>query len=274
MLVTSRPPKADVYINGEKVGAADTVPIRFKPGSLVKVEAKGYMPFVKTIQSASDLAQLIELKEQVTEEVIASDPPGATVILDGRNVGTTPHTVKEWKQGAAVTLTLTKGADLAFTRDFQPGETPGGQVFKLVDSATASAVDPNATGLLKVAGAFPVRVRIDGKDRGELGAKGEALPPGTYKVDLQNPKFFFHDSRTVTVKPGQTLTVSTPGLGSILVDTFPGVGQVMVDGAATGVESDGGTPIKLSRGSHTVTVKGVRQAVDVNGEGQKVRFKI
>jgi tRNA A-37 threonylcarbamoyl transferase component Bud32 len=273
-MVASKPPKADVYINGEKVGAADTVPIRFKPGALVKVEAKGYMPFVKTIQGAGDLAQVIELKEKVTEEVIASDPPGATVILDGRSVGTTPHTVKEWKQGSAVTLTLTKGADLAFTRDFQPGETPGGQVFKLLDSATASAVDPSATGLLKVAGAFPVRVKIDGKDRGEIGAKGEPLPPGTYKVDLLNPKLFFHDSRSITVKPGQTVMVTTPGVGSILVDTFPGVGQVMVDGAATGVESDGGTPIRLSRGSHTVTVKGVRQAVDVGGENQKVRFKI
>jgi len=196
------------------------------------------------------------------------------VILDGRTLGTTPFTVKEWKQGTAVTLTLTKGADLAFTRDFPPGETPGGQVYKLVDSATASAVDPNATGLLRVAGGFPVRVKIDGKDHGELGAKGEALPPGTYKVDLQNPRFFFHDSRSVTVKPGQTVTVSTPGAGSILVDTFPGVGQVMVDGAATGVESDGSAPIRVSRGSHTITVKGVRQAVDVNSDNQKVRFKI
>jgi hypothetical protein len=119
-----------------------------------------------------------------------------------------------------------------------------------------------------------VRVKIDGKDRGEIGAKGEPLPPGTYKVDLLNPKLFFHDSRSITVKPGQTVMVTTPGVGSILVDTFPGVGQVMVDGAATGVESDGGTPIRLSRGSHTVTVKGVRQAVDVGGENQKVRFKI
>jgi len=274
VLLASKPAKADIYIDGEKVGAADTVPIAFKAGAKVKVEAKGYAPFEITIQNPAELPRTIELKEIVGPETIKSDPPGATVLLDGKAMGTTPLTIPEWKHGKDYKLTLTKGDGLAFTRDFKAGEVPGGEVFKLVDPSTASAVDPTAAGLLKVAGAFPLRVKIDGKDKGELGAKGEALPPGTYKVELSNPKFFFHDARSVTVKPGQTATLNGPGVGSVLVETFPGVGPVMVDGQGTGVESDGSTPIKLSRGSHVITVKGVRQAVEVSGEGQKVKFKI
>lgn len=273
VLIATQPPKADVYIDGEKVGATDTVPLAFKAGTTVKIEAKGFEPFEKAIQSPADLPRSLTLKEIVKPVTIQSDPSGATVLLDGRMAGTTPLTV-EWRHGQEYKLTLTKGEGLAFTRDFKPGEAPGAEAFKLVDASTASAVDPTAAGVLKVAGAFPVRVKVDGADKGELGAKGEALPPGTYKVELSNPKVFYREVKSVTVKPGQTATVSTPGLGSILVETFPGVGTVSVDGVSTGVESDGSTPIKVSRGSHVVAVKGSKQTVEVSGEGQKVKFKI
>ncbi len=273
VLLATQPPKADVYIDGEKVGATDTVPIAFKAGAKVKIEAKGFEPFEKTIQGAADLPKSLTLKEIVRPVTLKSDPSGATVLLNGEMKGTTPLAL-DWKHGHEYKLTLTKGEGLAFTRDFKAGEAPDGEVFKLVDASTASAVDPTAAGVLKVAGAFPVRVKVDGADKGELGPKGEALPPGTYKLELSNPKVFYREVRSVTVKPGQTAVVNTPGMGSILVETFPGVGTVSVDGVSTGVESDGSTPIKLSRGSHVVSVKGTRQAVEVSGEGQKVKFKI
>lgn len=273
LLVATQPPKADVYIDGEKVGATDTVPIAFKAGAKVKIEAKGFEPFEKTLQAPTDLPRSLVLKEIVKPVTLKSEPSGATVLLNGEMKGTTPLTL-DWKHGHDYKLTLTKGEGLAFTRDFKAGEAPDGEVFKLVDASTASAVDPTAAGLLKVAGAFPVRVRIDGADKGELGPKGQPLPPGTYKVELSNPKVFYRETRSVTVKPGQTATVNTPALGSILVETFPGVGTVSVDGVSTGVESDGSTPIKVSRGGHLVSVKGSRQSVEVNGEGQKVKFKI
>ncbi|MFN8009800.1 MAG: serine/threonine-protein kinase [Holophagaceae bacterium] len=273
LLIATQPPKADVYVDGEKVGATDTVPIAFRAGAKVKIEARGFEPFERTLKAPTDLPKSILLKEIVKPVTLKSDPSGATVLLNGELKGTTPLTL-DWKHGHDYKLTLTKGEGLAFTRDFKAGESPDGEVFKLVDASTASAVDPTAAGVLKVAGAFPVRVRIDGADKGELGPKGQPLPPGTYKVELSNPKVFYRETRSVTVKPGQTATVGTPAMGSILVETFPGVGTVSVDGVSTGVESDGSTPIKVSRGSHVVSVKGAKQAVEVGGENQKVKFKI
>jgi hypothetical protein len=40
------------------------------------------------------------------------------------------------------------------------------------------------------------------------------------------------------------------------VETFPNSGMVVLDGIPTQVESDGGTPIQVTRGAHTVTIQG------------------
>jgi hypothetical protein len=60
------------------------------------------------------------------------------------------------------------------------------------------------------------------------------------------------------------------------VETFPNSGTVMVDGTPTQVESDGGTPITVTKGPHTVTIQGhpgSAKQVDLQAD-TPLRFKL
>jgi hypothetical protein len=87
---------------------------------------------------------------------------------------------------------------------------------------------------------------------------------------------FFKEARSVTVNPGQTLTVSLPATASLTVETFPNSGMVVVDGLPTQVESDGGGAITVVRGQHTISIQGhpgVTKQVDLQGD-TPLKFKL
>jgi hypothetical protein len=119
-------------------------------------------------------------------------------------------------------------------------------------------------------GGFGVRVRIDGKDLGELDPGGKlAVPPGTHKVELSSGKYFYRDSRSVTITAGQPSALSVPGLATLTVDTFPGTGHVFIDGQDAGIESDNST-VQVCQGHHTISIRspqGTRnESVDISGD--------
>jgi hypothetical protein len=163
------------------------------------------------------------------------------------------------------------------------GDTPGSNVYTLTNAAeprtTAipKTVDVNAPGGIRLSGEFEVRVKLDGKDLGELHANAAvAAAVGSHHLELSNAKVFFKEARTVTVNPGQTLTVPLPGTAKLTVETYPSSGMVLVDGAPTQVESDGGTPIQVALGTHTVSIQGhpgSSRSVDVKGD-TPLKFKL
>ncbi len=195
--------------------------------------------------------------------------------------GVTPVKVV-WNQGEKHDLTFTKGSlVVAFT--LMAGETPGNRVFALGDAgqprATAMprSVDANTPGGLRFNGDYPVHVRLDGKDLGEVRPNGTVpAAPGSHRLELGNPRVFFKETKSVTVDPGQTLAVALPGTARLTVETFPGSGTVMVDGIATQVESDGAAAIQVARGNHTVSIQGhpgSARPVDVQGD-TPLKFKL
>ena len=126
-----------------------------------------------------------------------------------------------------------------------------------------------------MAGSFSVRIKVDGRDAGELGAKGLPLKPGTFRIELSAPKVFYKDTRSVTIRPGQTSPWNLPELARLTVNSFPGTGMVTVDGIPTGVESDGNTPIAMVLGPHVIGFegKGAKQNVDLKGD-QPLKIKL
>lgn len=182
----------------------------------------------------------------------------------------------KWNEGKKVKFTLSKGGEV-FVRDFEAGETPEGQIFRLAaEGEKQQVIDARSEGILRVAGTFAVRARIDGKDIGELGASGQhLLPPGRYKVELSAPKVFYKATHAVQILAGQPYTITLPGLAKIVVDSFPTSDMVTIDGQATEVESDGNSSITLAKGPHVIGFahKATKVQVDIKGDGkQKIKL--
>jgi hypothetical protein len=261
--IDSQPSGAKVYVNDLAVG---TTPMNqpLVAGDKLRLELKGHAPVTYEIKSG-EAPGAFPLQPVISHELIDSMPRGATVVMDEKPLeGVTPLTVR-WNQGQPHRLTLTKETQ-GHASDFGLGEVPGGRVFELKEATTAETrqeppLNPHEPGAIKLSGGFSVRVKVAGKDLGELspGAK-LPLPPGTHQLELSSARHFYKDTRAVSVTAGQTTTLTSPGLATLTVNTYPGSGKVFVDGVDTGTESDGSSPIRLATGRHTITVRGPKGA--------------
>lgn len=273
--IVTIPEQAQVTVDGKAQELRTPALVALRPGAKVRLERKGFLPREFTFQAGQTVPPM-ELEPVIGPVRIESLPPGATVNLDGRTLeGVTPMEVN-WNQGKATTLTLSRG-DQSISRIFEPGETPQGQILKLgAEGEKPQIIDATDKGILRVAGAFPVKVKVDGQDIGELGSSREhPLPPGKHKVELSAPKVFFKDVRTVTVQAGQVSTINLPGLARIQVETYPGAAMVLIDGQPTGIESDGSGTISVARGAHVIGFekRATKQTVEVTGD-QKFKIKL
>ncbi len=272
VLVSSVPLKAAIFVNNKKVEGETETSVQLKAGDVVRIEHKGFEPETLPPYKDGDKLQP-KLKAKISNLTLRSDPPGATVTMDEKPLGVTPVPVS-WNQGTKHSLSLQKG-DLICNLDYLVGDPPPDEApLKLRNPSEIAPLDPNAPATLKLSGGFPVRIRIDDKDAGELTSSSKiTLAPGIHKLDLSNASVFYRDSRTIPVKGGQIVEIKVPLIARITVFTFPGVEKVFVDGTPTGVESDGTGSIPVCRGRHVITVKGTKQAVDISGD-QQVKFKI
>ncbi|HJV22170.1 MAG TPA: serine/threonine-protein kinase [Holophagaceae bacterium] len=281
VLVKSRPEGATVYINSVKQDLPTSNNFKLKEGDLIRIEAKGYQPSPEIRYSkAEGFPPEVPLAPIITRVELKSDPEGAAVVLEGKEVGVTPLVIESWNQGEAHDLTLSKG-DLMYTRRFLVGEAPADAVLKLEKRASAATVepplDPNAKGFLSLKGAFSVNVKVDGADRGSLAPGGKLeLTPGSHKVELASPKHFFKETRTLSVAPGQGSPLNLPGLATITVETFPGTGRVSIDGLDAGIESDQSS-VTVAHGTHTITVrgpKGIKSVTETIGGDKAIKFQL
>jgi len=258
--IDSVPGNATVLKAGKVVGSTP-LPVLLQAGESVSLERKGFVPR-QYLYHAGDAPGKLQLEPVKSEETLRTEPAGATVVMDSVKLeGLTPLKVAAWNQGQKHDLTFSRGAQVLATT-LQEGETPGTRVYTLESagetraSAIPKTVDVNAPGGLRFSGEYPVRVRLDGKELGEQRGNPVAVAPGSHKLELSSSRVFFKEARTVTVSPGQTLTVPLPATVRLTVETYPSSGLVVLDGIPTQVESDGGTPIQVTRGAHTVTIQG------------------
>ncbi len=277
--IETAPPGATLTVNGVPAGGTPTRQT-LAPGDHLRLDLKGFQSVAYEVKAGATPAPFL-LAPIVTEETLDSLPPGATVVLDEKQLpGVTPLKVS-WNQGQAHRLTLTLGS-LGYAADFAPGEFPGGRLFALKEGGTAAAqaepaLDPAAPGSLRLAGGFSVRLRADGKDLGELtpGAK-VSLAPGLHRLELSSAAHFYRDTRTLSVTAGQSATLTVPALATLTVESYPGTGKVFVDGQDAGIESDGSS-LQLSHGRHTLTVRGPKgihtETLDLSGNRQ-LRFPL
>ncbi len=274
--IVTRPEQARVFVDGKPQEALSPTTVLLRPGARLRIERKGFEKQEWTFDPGKPLPPVLDLKPVIREIQVASIPEGATINVDGVVLGTTPMKIK-WNEGRKAKFTLSRGGEV-FVRDFEVGETPEGQIFRLAaEGEKQQVIDAKSEGILRVAGTFAVRARIDGKDIGELGASSQhALPPGRYKVELSAPKVFYKATHTVQILAGQPHTISLPGLAKIQVFTFPTEDEVTIDGLPSGVQSNGENSISVAKGPHVIgfTHKATKESVDIKADGMLKKIKI
>jgi hypothetical protein len=196
---------------------------------------------------------------------VITDPPGATVSLDGQKVaGMTPldlsldprttHRVRVSLEGyAAQELTLEAGKTQELRLRLEQAGPPAG---------------------IFVSSSYPVDVSW----RGRTLAKGEVSPRvqvsgGRQVLTVAAPAHFLSTEVTVDAVPGGEVTVTAPTLGRVSIRANPDNCQVLIDGTFVDYPPILDKPIAAGR--HVVSFKwpdGVAAQEAVEVSGGKVAF--
>ena len=193
------------------------------------IKGRRSAPAAKTAAAAPAAAAIPQVVDDASAEIagsgelrVESVPDGARVVLDGREVGFTPLTLKDVSAGRHALVLEGESGTLRRTIRVQPGER------------TIARYEITA-GFLSVSSRIPLEI-YDGTRK--IGTSDEGhilLAPGQYKVRLVNSHYSFRQDAEFTIKPGEisTLPVTLPQ-GTLRVTTEAG-SEIFVEGEHVGI---------------------------------------
>jgi serine/threonine-protein kinase len=185
----------------------------------------------------ADAPEKVPVKPALRAVTLTSQPPGATLMLDGKEVGVTPYAFNA-KPGKKHTLVFSLTGYDALTTTWVESENPqpvfsvemvrkkkGGKPAsrppvkgpdpkvektpdKTPDNQREIVVVPKAPGLVNINASPWANVRIDGKKQKKATPlQGIALSPGVHRIEFTHPPSGSKVERTITVVSGETQNV-------------------------------------------------------------------
>jgi hypothetical protein len=130
---------------------------------------------------------------------VQSDPPGATVVLGGRQRGVTPLTVTDLGPGVHDVLLGYRGRSRRERVAVSAGRT------STLSVAFASPEPPVSGGTLRVRAPVELQVFRRGRALGST-ARPLSLPPGSHDLTFVNERLEFRTSARVVITSGQATT--------------------------------------------------------------------
>jgi hypothetical protein len=171
---------------------------------------------------------------------VGSTPPGARVILDGKDRGTTPLTLEEINPGQHVV-------------ELESGEGRIRRSVAVVAGQTASIDEMIFSGWLAVYAPFELSI-AEGDRPLHLDDRSQImLPAGSHQLRLTNQALGYAEIRSVELKPGAVTTLSVTPPRSTLTVTATERAEVWLDGARVGEAPVFGLPVNL--GTHDVLLR-------------------
>ena len=177
LLLTLKPRDAQVTIDSQTYGEIKSDLTLATGTHQLKVAKEGYHPYISEVflTEETPLEVEVDLKPILTSLKVSSEPPGASVTVDGKDKGKTPLTVKEvtfGKHEVAVRLgghekflkTVNVNSDKALEVSAKLVELPG--------AITITSVPQGA------------KLKINGKVNGETPTTVNGLEAGEYTITL------------------------------------------------------------------------------------------
>ncbi|MDZ7360216.1 MAG: PEGA domain-containing protein [candidate division KSB1 bacterium] len=281
--IDSQPPDAEVVLDGRRVGSTPYQGKNLKPGRYtILVSKDGFETYSGSIEirPGQTTPLLVSLKAVISAGQISvtSDPEGATILLDGREAGTTPQELTNIPAGGHEIVLRKKGyKDYAASVTVAPQQTQN-VVANLVRLMGRLQVLIKPYGTIYLDGSLQIRdtnVRFT-----------KELPVGSYELKVTHPSYgvYFkilnieaNAPLDILVDFNRQLTLpvtSTDETGEKFV-----WGEIYVDGKAQGQTP---RPLTLRLGQHTIEVRregytSLDKPMTINLEedrGQPLKFRL
>ena len=248
--VTVEPPvDAVVTVDEGQVGKAPFGPVELEPGEhTVRVESERFLPFsgIVSMPGLDLLENLhVQLVPRWADVTIHSEPPGATILAGGQEVGVTPATIGLLE--GTHELTLVKDGFSAWDGSVV-AEPNVAQELPLIPLQAADA--------RLVVNSIPrgANVTVNGRYRGQSPITLSLTPDIDYEIGLSKAGYgVTRRNLRLESNASESITVDLSArLGTVTVEVQPDDATVYVDGRARG---RGKTTVRLSAAPHTIAVK-------------------
>jgi hypothetical protein len=266
--VRSQPAGATVLVDGAERLVTDgelVLPSPLPARVALTFRKPGYREETRTIAlpMAPGEALSVALTPVPAKLPVISDPPGATVSLDGQRLkGVTPLDVS-LDPAAEHHLTIGLEGHAPQVVRLAPGQVPSEVRVKM------EAAGP--LGVVRVASVYPVDVLWRGKVLArEQVAPAVSLPGGRQVLTVVSAAHFLKTDLAVEVQGGAESTLEVPGLGRINIRAQPDNCQVFIDG--TFVDYPPILDRRVAAGTHAVSFEWpdgakAQETVEVVGGG-------
>lgn len=236
LMVSSRPPGADILLNGEKKGATPLTIEGLQAGRYtLSIRKKDFAVWEEPVEiEALKLSEIsVDLKTTYGSIAIESQPEGAEVFVGGRKAGETPLTIDRAETGARQIEVRKEG----YTSWKQGIKVAAGEKVKLIADLKT------ARGNLNVSSQPPdADVFVDGKKQGATPLVFSVLP-GMREVEIRKDGYVAW-RKNVNVAAGGEIDLAAQlktATGGLNVSSKPTKAEVYIDGKPRGQ-----TPLVLS----------------------------
>ena len=266
LTIISSPVGAEVFANGRKIGITPTT-LQDRKDMEITFRLEGYEQKVVSLKESNwpaELSILLDKSDSAAGETkktiqVASNPAGALLQLDGKEIGPTP-----------AEITLTDGEPHQIVLKLEGHQ----DLTQSLDATSPSAVQIDlvpvapATGTVKYSGA--PRVTIFSGSKALKGTEVE-LEEGTHKLSFRSAKnAYVRLTKTVEVKAGETTIVHGPEMGKVTIKAIPSNCRIHINGEFIDVSPILNLPIQA--GTHTITFnwetlkKKITKTVTIRGD--------
>ena len=251
LIVETNPAGVDVSVDGERRGATPlTIELPAGKHTLEVPTSDGVRTIPVTIAAGGQVAQFIELPKKDPDEgqlQVRTDPPGATVTVDGERRGVAPLTIGGLTPGAHTVVLENSLTSVTESVTIQAG-------------ATASLVVPlgapqgvPVSGWIAVTSAVELQIFENRQLLGSSRSERVMVSAGRHDLEIVNESLGFRTSRSVQVTPGRVsaIRIDVPQ-GSMSFNALPWA-DVWLDGARLGETPIGN--VKVPIGEHDVVFR-------------------
>lgn len=248
VVLDSVPEAAQILIGGEEVGTTPlTTELAAGPHVVVFRRGQAVREVEIEVVAGASIGRRIDWDARPTGRLrVDSTPPGATVIIEGRERGVTPLTIEDLPVGIHAMIL----------------RSPSGSVERrvtVVADRTTDISEAIYSGFVHVSA--PIELVITrGGQRLRLNEQNQLiLPPGVHRLRFENARFTFAEERRIDVAPGQTTRVAIVPEPTTLTVTATLPSEVLLNGNRIGETSI--VRYALPLGTHEVVVRslGTRQ---------------